>query len=295
MKRSSWSVIGALTVTAFIALGSKTAAGQGLPAAVGSPRVYVLNSAEFVGYPRSFLQFGAQGVGGWTPAAFFLIRHPRGNVLVDTGVSDREIDEPGSVWGAGLRQYFGLKKTPDLSIESQLAKARLKPEDIHYVVLTHLHLDHAGNLSKFPTATFIIQNEELKAAWWPDKGFEGAYLHEDIKDTRKFKILRLEGNLDLFGDRSIEVIRAPGHTPGTQLVVARLPRSGMVVFTGDAVYDRDNLEKNALPTPSGAWQATGMLNTYALVRQWRDSGAQVLFSHDGDDFKTYKQAPAYYD
>lgn len=123
MKRSSWFVIGVFIATSALAVGGKTALAEVLPAAVDSPRVYVMNSAQFIGYPRSFLQFGAQGAGGWTPAAFFLVRHPRGNVLVDTGVSDREIDEPGSVWGAGLRQYFGLKKTPELSIESQLAKA----------------------------------------------------------------------------------------------------------------------------------------------------------------------------
>ena len=66
------------------------------------------------------------------------------------------------------------------------------------------------------------------------------------------------------------------------------------VLAGDAVYDRDNLKRNALPTSSRAWQANGMLDTYALVRQRRDSGARVHFSHD-DDFKNYKQPPAYYD
>jgi N-acyl homoserine lactone hydrolase len=262
---------------------------------VTSPRVYVLNSGEMLNVPNSFLQYGAQGTASWTPAAFFLIRHPKGDVLVDTGIDDREIAAPGSVWGK-LAGYFGLKKSPESSIESQLASAGVKVDDIKYVILTHLHLDHAGNISKFPKATLIIQNEELKQAWWPDKGFEGAYLEDDIKDTKRFNVMRLDGNLDLFGDHRIELIRVSGHTPGSQIVVAHLGKTGAVLFTGDAVYTRQNLEKNVLPSPSGAWFAPGMLAGYQLIRHYRDDeGALLLYTHDGEDFKTYKHPPDYYD
>src|SRR5207248_461385 len=99
--------------------------------------------------PRAFLQQGGEGT-QWVPAAFFLIKHPKGNVLFDTGVNDREIAEPGSVWARGAIDYFGLKRAPEQSIEAQLAKAGVKPDDIRYVVISHMHLDHAGNIAKFP-------------------------------------------------------------------------------------------------------------------------------------------------
>ena len=227
---------------------------------------------------------------------FHLIKHPKGNVLFDTGVNDREIAEPGSVWARGAIDYFGLKNSSAQSIEAQLAKAGVEPDDIRYVVISHMHLDHAGNIAKFPKATFVIQNEELKQAWWPDAGFETGYLLEDIKDTKRLNVMRLDGTLDLFGDHSVEVLRVPGHTPGSQIMVARLPKTGTAVFTGDTVYLRDNLEQSRLPGPAGTWFAPAMLQGYQLIRHIRDSeGATIFYSHDGAEFNTYRQAPAYYE
>jgi len=281
-------------VAACTALASATHAAPPAAAAPTPLRLYVLNSADMT-VPRAFLQQGGEGT-QWVPAAFFLIKHPKGNVLFDTGVNDREIAEPGSVWARGAIDYFGLKKSPEQSIEAQLAKAGVKPDEIRYVVISHMHLDHAGNIAKFPNATFVIQNEELKQAWWPDAGFEAGYLLEDIKDTKRFQMMRLEGNLDLFGDHSVEVLRVPGHTPGSQILVARMPKTGTAVFTGDAVYLKDNLEHDRLPGQAGTWFAPAMLQGYRLIRHIRDrESAKVFYSHDGAEFKTYKQAPSYYE
>ncbi len=278
---------------AFTAMASTahTAPPNAAPAPL---RLYVLNSADMT-VPRAFLQQGGEGA-QWVPAAFYLIKHSKGNVLFDTGVNDREIAEPGSVWARGAIDYFGLKKSSAQSIEAQLAKAGVRPDDIRYVVISHMHLDHAGNIAKFPKATFVIQNEELKQAWWPDAGFEAGYLLEDIKDTKRLNVMRLDGNLDLFGDRSVEVLRVPGHTPGSQIMVARLPKTGTAVFTGDAVYLRDNLEQSRLPGAAGTWFAPAMQQGYQLIRHIRDSeGAKIFYSHDGAEFNTYRQAPAYYE
>lgn len=108
--------------------------------------------------------------------------------------------------------------------------------------------------------------------------------------------MRLDGNLDLFGDRSVEVLRVPGHTPGSQIMVARLPKTGTAVFTGDAVYLKDNLEKSRLPGPAGTWFAPAMQQGYQFIRHIRDSeSAKIFYSHDGEEFKTYRQAPAFYE
>ena len=73
--------------------------------------------------------------------------------------------------------------TQNDAMDAQLAKVGLKTEDIKYVVLGHMHLDHAGNMAKFPNATFVIQNDELKAAWWPDPGYAIYYLPGDFADS----------------------------------------------------------------------------------------------------------------
>ena len=127
-------------------------------------------------------------------------------------------------------------------------------------------------------------------------GFETGYLLEDIKDTKRLNVMRLDGNLDLFGDHSVEVLRVPGHTPGSQIMVARLPKTGTAVLTGDTVYMRDNLEQSRLPGPAGTWFAPAMLQGYQFIRHIRDSeGATIFYSHDGAEFNTYRQAPAYYE
>jgi glyoxylase-like metal-dependent hydrolase (beta-lactamase superfamily II) len=278
------------------AASTALAAGGALaqPSASVPMRVYAFNSADMT-VPRAFLQAGGSGA-QWVPAAFYLIQHPKGFVLFDTGVNDREIGRPGSVWSRDAIAYFGLQRSPSQSIEAQLAKAGVKPDDIRYVVISHMHLDHAGNIAKFPKATFVIQNDELKQAWWPDEGFESGYLLEDFQDTRRFNVMRLGGDLDLFGDGALKVMRLPGHTPGSQILVARLPKTGTAVFTGDAVYLEENLDRNLTPGPAGTWFGPSLLRGYQLIRHFRDVDKATLFyAHDGAQFRKYRQPPAFYE
>jgi glyoxylase-like metal-dependent hydrolase (beta-lactamase superfamily II) len=122
------------------------------------------------------------------------------------------------------------------------------------------------------------------------------HAHPAIRTRAPQSASRCRGNLDLFGDRRVEVLRVPGHTPGSQIMVARLPKTGTAVFTGDAVYLRDNLEQSRLPGPAGTWFAPAMLQGYQLIRHIRESeGAKVFYSHDGAEFNTYLQAPEYYE
>jgi N-acyl homoserine lactone hydrolase len=112
----------------------------------------------------------------------------------------------------------------------------------------------------------------------------------------KVKVIELEGDLDLFGDHSVYIHRSVSHTPGSQLVVVRLPKTGTVVLTGDTIYLQENLDKNLLPSIGSVYNPPGMLDAYAWVRRVRDlEGADVIFSHDPDTFKAKKHAPEYYD
>ena len=82
------------------------------------------------------------------PVGFFVIKHPKGNVLFDTGNNDKIVTDP-SYWGGS---FTALKpvNTADVVIETQLQKIGLKPDDIKYVVVSHMHLDHGGNVGKVP-------------------------------------------------------------------------------------------------------------------------------------------------
>jgi glyoxylase-like metal-dependent hydrolase (beta-lactamase superfamily II) len=111
-----------------------------------------------------------------------VIKHPKGNVLFDTGNNDKIIKDP-SYWGAS---FTALKpvNTPDVAIDVQLQKIGLKPDDIKYVVPSHLHLDHGGNVGKFPNSTIVVQRDEIQNAFWPKAGTGGPYMIGDVLPLR---------------------------------------------------------------------------------------------------------------
>jgi len=237
------------------------------------------------------------------PVGFFLIKHPKGNVLFDTGNNDKIITDP-SYWGPMIAA-IDPGRGPDVAIDVQLAKIGVKPSDVNYVVLGHMHLDHAGNLGKFPAATVVYQRDEILNAFWPKAGTAGPYIPGDIAQLRTGignplanaqPVIELDGDLDLFGDGSIFIHRSVGHTPGSEMALVRLPKSGLVILTSDAAYSTESVEKNILPSVGLAYDPTGILNGYAYIRRMRDMDhGDVIYAHDPDVFKAHKQAPEFYE
>ena len=258
-------------------------------------KLYVFSSGSLGGFPKAALQIGGQGNIDWAPVSFYVITTPKGNIIFDTGNNDKTITDPDGWWGP-LAKGFGLKMTKDDAIPAQLAKIGLKTDDIKYVVVGHMHLDHGGNISQFPNATLVVQNDELKAAWWPDEGYSLYYIPGDFAATKSMKIIRLEGDIDLFGDGSFRLYKAPGHTPGSQFAVVRLKNTGTVILTSDTVYLMESLEKNLIPPIPGTWSPKGMYEGYQKIRMIRDlEGAQLFIAHDPELFKAAKHAPDFYD
>ena len=112
------------------------------------------------------------------PVGFFVIQHPKGNVLFDTGNNDKIITDP-SYWGAALRALKPVN-TPDVAIDVQLKKIGLKPDDIKYVVLSHMHLDHGGNVGKFPNSTIVVQKDEIRERVLAGAPAPGRYIIGDV-------------------------------------------------------------------------------------------------------------------
>jgi glyoxylase-like metal-dependent hydrolase (beta-lactamase superfamily II) len=155
-----------------------------------------------------------------------------------------------------------------------------------------MHLDHGGNVCKFPKATFLVQKAEMQNAAWPEPGTAGPYIPGDVACLRndlgealpnKYKMDQLSGDLDVFGDGSVVLKSWPGHTPGSQMAIVRLPKTGTVVLTSDNVYFSENVTKNLLPDVSLAYNPTGILNAYEYIRvlQGREN-ASFMTAHDPD-------------
>jgi glyoxylase-like metal-dependent hydrolase (beta-lactamase superfamily II) len=284
---------------ATLLVGSACLAHAASPAGM---KLYAFSSGALT-LPRSLLQNGADSTAIQVPVGFFVIKHPKGNVLFDTGNNDRIITDP-AYWGP-LIKGLNPVRTPDVAIVVQLARIGLKPDDIRYVVLSHFHLDHGGNAHQFPNSTLVVQKDEIRNAFWPEPGTAGPYIPGDVAYLRsdlgaslpnRVKMIQLNGDLDLFGDGSAVVKRWVGHTPGSQMMIVRLPKTGTIVLTGDNVYFKENVEKNILPSVALAYDPVGIMNAYEFIRQLQATeGADFFTAHDPDAFKAQKKAPEYYE
>ena len=178
------------------------------------------------------------------PVVMFIIDHPKGLVVFDTGnnvvISDGNCK---SHWNSWICDALQPSQTREEVIDRQLEKVGYSVGDVKIVITSHSHLDHIGNIEMFPDAIHVIQKKELYQAWWPEK-FQrgGAHVMADYDDARDFTYFELGGDYDLFGDGSMVVISTPGHTLGHQSVKVQLADTGTVLLTQDAVWVEENLE-----------------------------------------------------
>ena len=295
MKRTALRVMVGAGMALLLAGAISLAHAQAPPAGM---KLYAFSSGALT-VPKNFLQAGAPATMIQVPVGFYVVRHPKGNVLFDTGNNDRIITDPG-YWGAFI-QGLNPVRTPDVAIDVQLGKIGLKPEDIKYVVIGHMHLDHGGNVGKFTKSTIVLQKDEIKNAFWGEPGTPQNYIPSDFMMLRndpgqmlpnKYPMIQLNGDLDLFADNSVVVKRWVGHTPGSQMMVVRLPKSGTVILTSDSVYFAENVTKNLLPDVSLAYDPAGIFAAYQYSREMQArEGAQFFTAHDPDAWKAMKKAP----
>lgn len=223
----------------------------------------------------------------------YLVEHPEGTVLVDTGPSYEGIQDPEEYGEPGLKPMTGMvTMTEEHELTTQLAEVGYEPDDVDVVVLSHLHLDHAGEITAFPDAEFVVQQDELRYAWWPDRTQWSFYLETDISPLRSYgyDVTVAEGRYDVFGDGSVVCEPTPGHSPGHQSVVLRDVESQTVVFAIDVAHVRDAYEKELCTAFN--WAVEPSVESIRNVRDIaREEDALVAFLHDADDLEMLADQP----
>ena len=140
----------------------------------------------------------------------YLIRHAQGWMIWETGVGDTFASlQEGRVGQQGAPSWT-LAKT----LLSQLDEIGVRPSDIRYVAVSHTHGDHIGNVELFPKAMLLVQKAEYE---WPNPLGVGRFKLEH-------PVTKLEGDRDVFGDGSVIIVSTPGHTPGHQSILIKLPK-----------------------------------------------------------------------
>jgi N-acyl homoserine lactone hydrolase len=222
----------------------------------------------------------------YAPYFFYLVQHPEGNVLFDSGVHPDLRDDPHGRLGEAAEAIV-VEMGPEDDVVNQLRKIGLEPGDVQHVVQSHLHFDHAGGLEFFPDATVYVQRRELSFAYWPSVYQRGIYIRADFDHPLHWK--ELEGEYDMFGDGSIVLIPTPGHTPGHQSMLVRLSEQPILLLS-DVTYLMEKMRQRLLPAI--LWSPDDMVASWELVEDIeRRLGARLICTHDVDFRETMRLAP----
>lgn len=223
------------------------------------------------------------------PVSCFLMRHPQGNVLFDTGCHPSVETDGEARWG-GLVKFMTPILRPGENVIAELATLNLTPHDIDVVVNSHLHCDHCGCNEFFKNATFFAQEKELATVADPEMEGKG-YFRADWEHD--MPVEAVESQKDIFGDDRIVAIHLPGHTPGTMGVLANLDREGSFLLAADALSVHDSLKTDF--SPKNNWNADLFIQSLAEIRKIVDGGATVFCGHDATQWAGLKKGQEFYD
>ncbi|WP_445215783.1 N-acyl homoserine lactonase family protein [Bradyrhizobium sp. Pa8] len=249
----------------------------------GVEKLYVLNCGE-----------GTAGdISRWTPGlnegksmdfvdSCYLIKHSsKGWFLWDTGISDAVAAMPNGLVPADPKAVTWRRPK---TLAAQLEQLGLKPDDVKAMAVSHTHPDHTGNVELFPQATLYVQKAEYD---WP-----GANNEPRFKPSHPVELLA--GDKDVFGDGSLTILSTPGHTPGHQSLLVKLPKTGAVVLSGDAVHFRDNWDNRRVPSMN-ANKDQSAASMQKIADTLTKEKAQLWINHDKAQRDSQKMAPEFYD
>lgn len=230
------------------------------------------------------------------PVPFFLLTHPKGHAIIDGGNAVEVATDAEGYWGKDILKIYQPVMTQDDGCVAQIKKLGINPQDIRYVVQSHLHIDHSGAIGRFPNATHIIQRNEYEYAFTPDWFASAGYCRKDF-DRPGLKWHFLNGNeddyFDLYEDGVLTTIFTPGHSVGHQSVLIRLPESGPMLLTIDASYTTDHWERKALPGfLTSAKESVRSVEKLRFVAE--KTGAKVITGHDPIEWDSFNKAPGFY-
>jgi glyoxylase-like metal-dependent hydrolase (beta-lactamase superfamily II) len=244
--------------------------------------VTAINCGFFLGPENFFLaDGGAQQLRA--PVAAFLIEHPCGKLLFDTGMNPHIRDFVNNSPQAALG--FGVELDATQQIASRLETLGVSPGGIDLVALSHLHADHCAGLADIPNATMIIQQDEYDVAFGEDSPmYDRSYF--DLGHSLK----TVTGLHDVFGDGRVVLVPTPGHSAGHQSLCVRLPDRN-VVLAGDCCYTSKILDDEAkLPLALSA-DPDQHLRSLRMLRHMRDQGDRVICGHDPQEPVLCAQVP----
>ena len=249
-------------------------------------RVYLLDNGSLV-LDQSFMTWNhGHGTEVRFPVYAIYIDHPDAKILVDTGFD--------KAWVERKLPFEKPQQSAEQTIEAQLELVGVRPDQIDYVVNSHLHFDHCSSNKKFPNATFVLSTSELRHAFVPDP-WERLGYDRDLVDMPGAKLELLDlGNYHYDVVPGVTLIETPGHSIGHLSLVVKLGTQAPLVFPIDVAYGRENLERKIVMGLHS--DPTDLLNSMVKIENIaRSLRGRIFYSHDPEDYKTYRKAPDCYE
>ena len=263
-------------------------AGTGAPGAsrkpaLRAPRLYVLDCGTLLSGSAEEYGLARNEVADPNMAdPCFLVMHPRGILLFDTGLPDRLAGRATELEGYGLRVTTPLR--------AQLAEIGVTPAEMTYLALSHSHFDHIGNAPDFAGATWVAQKAELDAVF--GTGAPGPPPPE-LAALAKARKRVIQGDHDVFGDGTVLLLSTPGHTPGHQSLYVKLARTGGVVISGDLYHHDEERTLDRMPAEertSGTPESRRKIETVLSRKK-----ARLWIGHSTAFFREAVKAPRWYE
>ncbi|WP_417543157.1 N-acyl homoserine lactonase family protein [Marinobacter sp.] len=209
------------------------------------------------------------------------------HILFDTGISPCVL-EGQSHLPERLKNLIA-SFDPEDDIRYRLNQLGYKPEDVAIVVNSHLHWDHSGANHLFPDARFVMQDREVRFASRPDPFVQRVYVSNQYESIKTLDVLQ--------GDQilkpGVALMTTPGHTPGHQSMLVRLPSGRVMILTGDAVFCPANFDP-AVPPGNAHTPAEAVLTIQRIKMLGEFLDAGIVICHDPGLWEAWKPCPYKY-
>ena len=229
------------------------------------------------------------------PVSAYYIEHPEGNILFDTGCHP-DWGGPNGRWPDGIQDTFPVIGGDECTLPRRLEQMGVGPNQIRYVVLSHLHCDHAGCVEFFQKSQILVHEDELAGAFkhYALRDHTTPYVLKDLDkwarvDLRWREIGRKEPDQTL-----VEGVRllnfGSGHAYGMLGLAVSLRSQPNVLLVSDSCYTAENYGPPMRP-PGISFDSVGQARTIQRIRALaNDSNAGVWFGHDADQFETLRKS-----
>jgi glyoxylase-like metal-dependent hydrolase (beta-lactamase superfamily II) len=287
------AIVGAVALGATVSAGAQSG---GAPQARSTPRLYVLDGGVLASDPERYRLTADQVQETALSVASYLIVHPRGVLLWDAGaIADRERLPAGVGVEQRVLRRDGDERFVRLapSLLSQLASAGFEPSDVTHLALSHYHWDHTADANTFAHATWLVPQIERDLMFSADPpGGTRPETYTALKNART--ALLTDDEHDVFGDGTVIIKRASGHTEGHSVLYVKLARTGGVLLSGDLYHYPEERTLRRLPTFEVDEQQTAEARA-EIERFLERTGATLWIQHDLAAHRQLKLAPEYYD